>query len=375
MTEKKLRIWLLTNAPSPYQMEYLAAIGQHMQMDVRLMRGNLAGAAWNEGELPSGAQIMPAWGSGKWRDECRVHPGALREVRSGTYDAYVLSGVYTSPTFLLCALILHWQRKKWAVWFERPWPDDYRPDWARRASARSGIARFLRRKILGWLLAKADRVFCIGSAAVEAYRDWGGPGDKLVFMPYVCDLQPFRQAGREPAERIRFLYVGLLVKRKGVDLLMTAFQRLAAENAAVELVVAGSGPMETELRSMVSDRVRFSGSVKRDDLPALYGDADVFVFPSRHDGWGVVINEACGAGLPVIVTSSTGAAADLVADGVNGIVVPRDDPESLYQAMRFLADHPESRAAFGARSREKSALVDIPTGVDRFVRAVEDLSG
>lgn len=356
-------------------MEYAVAIQERLDLDVRLMRSGYYGTAWRSGALPAKTSIMSAWGPETWRDEFRIHRAAIREVFSGEWDVYVLSGVYTSPTFLLCALILHWKRKPWAVWFERPWPDDYRPDWANRASARSGRARALRRFILGRLLKHSSRVFCIGSAAIEAYREWGVDKDKLIFLPYVCDLEPFSRAQRPPRDKIAFLYVGLLVKRKGIDVLMEAFRRLAAENSSVTLTVAGNGLMEEELTRTAPDRVFFTGSVKREKLPSLYGDADVFVFPSRHDGWGVVVNEACGAGLPLIVTSATGAAADLVEDGVNGIVLKRDDPEGLYQAMKFLAEHPEAREAFGARSREKSALVDIPAGVDRFVRAVEDLAG
>jgi len=375
MKKRRLSVWLLTNAPSPYQMEYLAALAKHMDLDVRLMRHAYADAAWAGGAMPPEAHVMRGWGSERHRDELRLHPSALTEVWRGAHDVYVLSGVYTSPTFLMCAWILHWRRKPWAVWFERPWPEEYRPAWARRASARSGLARMIRKRVLRLILGRATRVFCIGSAAVNAYREWGVPENKLVFLPYVCDLEPFRSCRISEGDHIRFLYVGLLDQRKGVDLLLDAFERLADEYAQVELILAGCGPVKKGCEGRRTARVRFAGHVEREELPALYGSADVFVFPTRYDGWGVVLNEACGAGLPVIVTSAAGATADLVEDGVNGIVINRDDPEGLYQAMKYMVDHPESREAFGKRSLEKSSVVDMAPGVDRFLHAVEDMAG
>ena len=82
--------------------------------------------------------------------------------------------------------------------------------------------------------------------------------------------------------------------------------------------------------------------------------ADVFVLPSRYDGWGVVINQALGAGLPVICSDQVGAGYDLVEEGLNGLKFRAGDEQDLAKAMQRLADQPEAIEPWGEVSREKA---------------------
>jgi glycosyltransferase involved in cell wall biosynthesis len=92
------------------------------------------------------------------------------------------------------------------------------------------------------------------------------------------------------------------------------------------------------------------GHLERDDLAARYSQADVFVFPSVSDPWGLVLNEAMAAGLPVIATSAAGAADDLVFHGRNGLVVEPFDVAGLAGAMSTLTADPALRGSMGAQS-------------------------
>ena len=94
--------------------------------------------------------------------------------------------------------------------------------------------------------------------------------------------------------------------------------------------------------------------------------AGVFVLPSRHDGWGVVVNEACAAGLPVISTSAVGSARDLLVDGSNGFVLARDDVAGLAEKMSFFAANPDQIRVFGDRSRERAAAFSVEHGAALF---------
>src|SRR5439155_17141973 len=91
------------------------------------------------------------------------------------------------------------------------------------------------------------------------------------------------------------LYVGRLDDEKGVDLLLRAAVSLPATVAVV-----GKGPEEHALREIATSNVRFEGWVPRDGLPRWYAAADIFVLPSRSDQWGMVLNEAAAAGLPLV---------------------------------------------------------------------------
>jgi glycosyltransferase involved in cell wall biosynthesis len=367
-TVMPIHVWILTNEPSPYQSEFFQALGNSglVEPHVRFMRLSFRGRRWDSSAVSFEHRGLRGLGPQGWRDEIRIHLGAVFEIVRSKYDFYVLSGIYTSVTFLACALVLTFMRKGWAVWLERPWPDDYRPGWATRRSIKSRPLARLRQVLLRWLLRNATKVFCMGSMAAEAYNELGAADEKLVVLPYLCDVKRFRHADNGDASRLRgllglegkkaFLYSGQLHLRKGVDVLLAAFGQVASQREDVALLLLGDGPMRDELEASVPpncrDRVHFVGPREQNDLPRYFGAADVFVFPSRYDGWAVVINEACAAGLPVIVTDSVGASRDLVADGLNGFVVPRDDVAALAEKMAELADRPECVAQFGARSRK-----------------------
>ena len=96
------------------------------------------------------------------------------------------------------------------------------------------------------------------------------------------------------------------------------------------------------------------GQLDQDAVAAEYAAADIFVLPSISEPWGMVLNEAAAAGLPLIATDACGAAWELIEDGANGFRVPAADAQALRDAIAELED-PERRATFGARSREIAA--------------------
>ena len=132
-------------------------------------------------------------------------------------------------------------------------------------------------------------------------------------------------------------------------------------------MLAGSGPEEARLRALAGPNVRFLGHVDRDDLPALYAEADVFVMPSRSEQWGMALNEAALAGLPLVSTDAAGAAHELIEDGANGFRLPAGDVEALRDALLRLTEDPELRAQMGARSRELAAQFTPDAWADALV--------
>jgi glycosyltransferase involved in cell wall biosynthesis len=178
---------------------------------------------------------------------------------------------------------------------------------------------------------------------------------------------------------VRFLYCGQLIHRKGVDGLVRAFARVAAEHPRAELRLAGDGPLRAELEASVPPalrpRVRFLGFRQPAELPGVFADADVFVLPSLHDGWGVVVNQAVGAGMPVVASEAVGAAHDLVRPGENGAIFPAGDEDALAEALRRFAADPESVGPAGARSRERAADLLPERGAEQWHRICLDVLG
>ncbi|MBL8208807.1 MAG: glycosyltransferase family 4 protein, partial [Blastocatellia bacterium] len=145
--------------------------------------------------------------------------------------------------------------------------------------------------------------------------------------------------GKFPDDKTVFLFVGRLVERKNVRLILQAARRLDAERFAV--VIAGSGEQFDELKSLVADQtnVHFLGNVAPADLPAVYAMADALVLPARDEPWGLVINEAMACGLAIIAHEHCGAAIDLVGEG-NGFKLASFSAEELAQAMNRLIQNP-----------------------------------
>jgi 1,2-diacylglycerol 3-alpha-glucosyltransferase len=157
-----------------------------------------------------------------------------------------------------------------------------------------------------------------------------------------------------------FLCVARFVPKKNLPRLIKAYAHYAAKvsNAAWPLVLSGSGPQEAELRASVAaagldGKVHFPGFLQYPDLPAVYGLAGAFVLPSTSDQWGLVVNEAMAAGLPVLVSSQCGCAPDLVREGENGFTF---DPENIPQLSELMTRvarlDDDRRAVLGRRSRE-----------------------
>ena len=360
------RVWLLTNAPSPYQAELLTAIANldEVSLDVRFMLAGSPSGRAASSQFPF--RVMRSVTPRFLPQELLVHPRAVWECAFSRQDCFVLSGLYTSLTFLLCTLVLRVRRVPRIVWFERPRPDRREEgNWSPRILL-SRPVRSLRSFVQQWILKSSKRVLCIGSAAREAYAALGVARDQLDVLPYCCDVNRYANVDPATVSTIRqrhsledktvFLFSGQMIERKGVDTALAAFSQVANNQADAVIVLLGDGPSREQYEAQVPEalrtRVHFPGHVPQTELPAYFTVADVFVFPSRHDGWGVVINEACAAGLPIITTRQTGAAFDLVYEGGNGFVLERDDVDGFAKAMQHLLEDPELRRTFGKRSRD-----------------------
>jgi glycosyltransferase involved in cell wall biosynthesis len=158
-----------------------------------------------------------------------------------------------------------------------------------------------------------------------------------------------------------------LIPLKGISELLEAFSRLAEG----ELYVAGDGSLQPLVTQAVeSGRVTYLGHLDRPALQRLYADSDVLVLPSRHEVWGLVINEALEHGLPVIATEAAGAVDDLVLNDVNGYVTRTGDVEELREAMARIAGWDDDRwRAAAAAGTEIAERWSIDAAATAFVDA------
>jgi glycosyltransferase involved in cell wall biosynthesis len=260
---------------------------------------------------------------------------------------------------------------------------------------RGGVKSALRRPLMGALYGWCDRLLAIGSANAAFYRAMGVPDHKIFLVPYSVDNDRFVRAASLTedqkaevrkrynvlADRPAVLYAAKFTRRKRPGDLLEAARRVKMEtDRPFSLVMAGSGELERELRvfctELALDHVVFTGFVNQSELPGLYAACDVFVMPSEQEPWGLAVNEAMCAGLPIVVPREVGCVLDLVQDGVNGFTPAAGDLEGLAGALRRLIEEEDLRRRQGqaslARIRQwgyrqclegiRSALAELESG-------------
>lgn len=346
-----MKITFLTVMPSPYVQDLFARLAGDERFDLRVLylEQEAPDTYWGEQQLPAYASVLPGRWIGFSGARVHVNPSVRRELRAGEPDVVVVVGYIGLTNQIAMRSLSAWGRP-WVFWGEIP-----------GLHQRGRVGARIRRVLQG-PLKRAAGIAGVGSHAVAAYRGLlGDTAERCVLrnIPYHCQINDFRAASeqRQPSEEVRFLYCGQLIHRKGVDLLIQAFSRLAADGAPVTLTLAGEGPLRSELLARltpsVAERVTFTGFQDVRDLPQVFAQSDVFVLPSRHDGWGVVVNQAVAARMPVITTTAVGAANDLVEEAGNGFRIAPDDVDALEGAMRrFVNDR-----SLIERFREHSARI------------------
>jgi glycosyltransferase involved in cell wall biosynthesis len=174
-----------------------------------------------------------------------------------------------------------------------------------------------------------------------------------------------------------FLHVGRLAQEKGVDCILQAYGRARVQVPAgtMHLVIAGSGPKESELRAKAPEGVTFLGNLDRETvLPRLYASCDAFVFSSLTETLGLVILEAMASGLPVIATPA-GGVADHLIDGVNGIAYPPRDVDALTRTMVSIALDPARAKHLGTVARATAAGLSWDAELDRLDAVYREVCG
>jgi len=272
------------------------------------------------------------------------------------------------PDFIICGgynYFASWQSMSWAQRNGVPfglWSESTTRDF------RGGrmLVEFLKMKFL----RNCDAFLVPGRSSGEYLRTYGVSDEVIFTAPNAVDTERFaRKAAviRDDAATYRealrlpprfFLFVGRLVPEKGVFDLLNAYGVLAPElRKEIGLVFVGDGAARSTLLQRAAainpGCIQLVGFAQREQLPAYYALADVFVFPTHTDPWGLVVNEAMACGLPVISSDAAGCAADLVESGWNGRVFSAGDIQQLASVMDELGRDAERRSVMGQRSIER----------------------
>jgi glycosyltransferase involved in cell wall biosynthesis len=215
-------------------------------------------------------------------------------------------------------------------------------------------------------------VLPIGTLNAQYWQQYLGDDVPQFPMPYAVDNNLFAQLAASAdvstlraslnlkPERPVILFASKLQVRKHADHLIEAYARLVAKRAESEqpyLLIVGDGEerarLEAQAKELQLECVRFTGFRNQTELPGFFKLADVFVLPSQHEPWGLIVNEAMAAGCAVIASSDVGSHVDLVTNGVEGFVYPVGDISALEQALEDIFATPGASAIMGEAARQR----------------------
>lgn len=220
------------------------------------------------------------------------------------------------------------------------------------------------------MFSSADAIETPGDDGFSFAVENGADPTRVHRVTHTVDLERFSRLLAEELPRreelrrshgvsgVTFLYVGRLWWGKGIRCLLEAFAQFSrAYDGEVSLLIVGDGEEQAQLESFVRDQsirgVVFAGFKQKDELIAFYSIADVFVFPTLGDPYGIVVDEAMACGLPVISSTAAGEIKLRIEHGINGYLFEPDDVGTLTHLMIGLANDPALRSRMGQLSKEK----------------------
>jgi len=284
-----------------------------------------------------------------------LNPSVVQQVLSGDFDAIILHS-YQYPSDWLAWLAARGIHTPF-IFYGEMYP-------------RGHVGRF--QQIIQYLINRpmirsAAACLAIGSVARDVYLiEYHVPIERIFLAPYAVDNEFFVSETNRwgikkqdiklelgiPFELPVILCVAGMVNKKRQEDLVRAMANL---NTPARLILVGDGPLLEQMQAVCQSwlpETILVGFVNQSQLPRYYAIADIFVLPSLWEEFGLVINEAMCAGLPIITTNTVAGARDLVIEGENGFTFPAGDIAALSVTIKILLENSELRRRFGQRSLE-----------------------
>ncbi|MDD5432291.1 MAG: glycosyltransferase family 4 protein [Candidatus Omnitrophica bacterium] len=356
-----MKLLFISNMPSPYQLELFKSIIDNNLAEVHAIfcTWGYPSRDWNKPLLPQGFQVLPQISFQYLLPDFILNFGIKRNILNFNPDIAIV-GSYMFPGIQHAASVFNKLNIPWLFW------EEY------HLFHRNYFKRKIRSYLLARIVQKCNAILAIGNRAKSFFEAFS-KGEKNVYnFPYASNLKRFsgKMQSRE-CEDLCFIYSGQLIERKGIDILLRAFFRIAPHYKNTKLLILGDGLLRKELENMVPrdllNRVQFKGSLQWDELPEYYNNSDIFVFPSRHDGWGIAPVEAMASSLPVISTREVGSMLDLIQDGYNGFLFEKDDIEGLSKLMVYFCENRPEIKRMGENACKSITDLDVGRAGEKLI--------
>jgi glycosyltransferase involved in cell wall biosynthesis len=360
-----LDVLMWMNQPSPHQEQLSSELTAH-GVDLKVvyasgLRKERKEIGWQVDADPIWAVFLPG------RYSLRH---ALRRLLRNRQAVHVINGIWAEPTFFAVLMVCCLLKIPCCIYSEAPASMGL-------STLGSCCKRFIQRSIVRLIAARVMGLLAISWLAERAFVSLGFPESKIYRFGYF-EKMPEENLPEISSGCNEILYVGRLVRRKGIELLIEAATPLLHSNQNLGLRIVGGGPIEPELRRKVREnaiekQTVFAGVVSSSSIPGLLQGVLMLVLPSEADGWGIVVNQALQAGIPVVVSDASGA-AELTKNGVNGFVFRAGDRVALQQCIRAIVDDPQPQR-MRTRAREAGRAASAECAAPYLLRCLEHMLG
>jgi glycosyltransferase involved in cell wall biosynthesis len=334
------QLLFLTNIINPYQLDLFDALSEYFNLSVIYFSKSESNRSWKL-EPKSGSYHSLVLSSGifnrclSWlTPDLYFQPSLLPKLLAFQGDNVVISGSYYSPNTWMALLIFKIKGKK-VYWMGEQIKSS-------TITYKNSLKKFFLLPFFSFI----DGVMAVGQVAIKSYRSYGykGPIESIFYSININRFNDVKVLKRN--EPLKVVMPGSLIPRKGMDVGLLAFLKARESfKQECELRVIGDGPLMESLIDQYKKypNIHFLGFLQQEEVDREFMGADIFMFCTRYDGWGVVVNEAIAAGLPVIVSDACGS-SELIQDE-GGYVCRNEDVPSFTNALVHLVNDSSARAS------------------------------
>ena len=365
-----MKVLFVTNLPSPYRVDIFNELGCFCDLTVCYERHNASDrdASWENKSQRKYTEIfcdLPPLGTDR-----SMGSDVIKKIRSVKHDKLILSG-YASPSIMLAIAYCRLTGREYII--ESDGGFDKKD-------------RFPLRILKKFLLLGAKAHFTTCDSHVRYLENLGIKKDKIYKYPFSSlwqkDILPMLPTKAEkdkikteldiPYDKV-VLSVGRFIHKKGYDVLLSAARNID-NNTGIYIIGGKAASSYTEyVEQHKLSNVYFVDFMSKENLKKWYALADVFVLPTRSDIWGLVINEAMAAGLPVVTTDMCMAGLEMVTDDINGYIVPIENSTILAEKINAILNYDGIRKEMSENSLKKIKEYTIENIAKRHIEILETL--
>lgn len=327
-----MKILFITNLPSPYRVDFFNELGKKTDLTVCYERKKSSerDEKWiNKAKRSYKEKYISAKMLGVDRS---IGLGIVKELRN-KYDYVIISG-WSSPSVMLAIVYCQIHNISYIMEDDggliNPNGEKYK-----------FVKRLLLRKVAAYFTTTSENVAVMSKLGVKKDKIYKYPFSSVTNRDIEDALLKKKESNNirhslEIKEKNVILAVGQFIDRKGFDVLLKAFSKMPEDCG---LYFVGGKPTKQYLDIVQQGNIKnvhFIGFMEKKELKLYYAAADIFVHPTREDIWGLVINEALAAGLPVITTKKCGAGLELIKNNENGFIVNVEDIDELYEKIQTI---------------------------------------